>query len=512
MDPRSARRAVGGALLAGVIADLAFDGLALGLNVPLATVGILALVTWFGASRRPADPIDWWLPGVAVLASLGPALRTDPTVILLDLALIVGGITAWSLAVAGIPVTRRVVIEVTELGLEAMLALGVGAAILLRKGHVDGFLARGAATLGRAAPVARGLLVAVPVVGAFAVLLASADAVFGRGLDELLSLPIELDDVARRSVVVVAVAWLVGGSLAIAGGAFRPPLVTATPPSDWDAAQLAREQAVASGADRPAKQRGATEALIVLAAVDVLFAAFAFVQIVYLFGGADTLAAIGMTYSDYARQGYFQLVAVVALAGLLLVGVHLVVGRTRAFLAAASALLLLTAVILASATLRLRLYQEAYGWTELRFYVAASILWLACGAAVAAGLLWTNRMRWLAHGLAASAVAITLGISALGPHAFVTHENLARVLHPELVAPGGHPGFDATYAVTLSDDAVPDLVAALAHLSQSDHDVVLYDLRRRRDELARDTGSSPWIAWNLARERARAALETLPRR
>jgi hypothetical protein len=256
----------------------------------------------------------------------------------------------------------------------------------------------------------------------------------------------------------------------------------------------------------------ATEALVVLAAVDLLFGAFAAVQVVYLFGGADTLAAIGMTYADYARQGYFQLVVVVALAGLLLVGVHQVTGRTRGFLVAGFALLGLTGVILASAALRLRLYQEAYGWTELRFYVAASILWLAAGAGIAALLLWRDRMRWLAHGLAMSAVAITLGISALGPHAFVTHENLARVLHPELVAPGGHPGFDAEYAVTLSDDAVPDLVAALDRLSAADHDVVLFDLRRRRDELAADLASSPWIAWNLARERARAALEAVPGR
>lgn len=512
MESRIARRAVAAALAAGLAADLAFDGVALGVNVPLATVAILSLVTWFGPGRRPADPVDWWLPAVAVMASLGPALRTDPTVVLLDVTLIGGGVAGWSLAVAGSPVTRRVAAQVVKLGLEAMLALGTGAAILLSRSRADGFLARGATTLGRAAPVVRGLLVAAPVVAAFALLLASADAVFGHGLDELLSLPIELDDVARRAVFVVAIAWLVAGPLAIAGGALRPPLATAAQPEGWAAVQLTRDRVLADAVDQSELRRGATEALTVLAAVDVLFAAFGAVQVLYLFGGADTLAAVGMTYSDYARQGYFQLVAVVALAGLLLVGVHLVTGRTRGFLVAAFSLLGLTAVILASAALRLRLYQEAYGWTELRFYVAASILWLALGAGTAAALLWRDRMTWLAHGLAIGAVAITLGISALGPHAFVTRENLARVLHPELVAPGGHPGFDATYAVSLSDDAVPDLVAALGYLSPADHDVVLGDLRVRRGELASDAGSSPWIAWNLARERARLALEALPGR
>jgi hypothetical protein len=40
-------------------------------------------------------------------------------------------------------------------------------------------------------------------------------------------------------------------------------------------------------------------------------------------------------------------------------------------------LLVLTGGVLVSAMLRLRLYQDAYGWTELRFYVFAAIIWLA---------------------------------------------------------------------------------------------------------------------------------------
>jgi hypothetical protein len=41
---------------------------------------------------------------------------------------------------------------------------------------------------------------------------------------------------------------------------------------------------------------------------------------------------------------------------------------------AAFALAGLTAVVLASALLRLRIYQDAYGWTELRFYVLVASL------------------------------------------------------------------------------------------------------------------------------------------
>ena len=525
MDPRIARRAVAGALLAGLALELLFDRTALGVNVPIATVAVLGLTWFFSASRRPADPADWWLPAVAVVASLGPALRTDPTVVALDVLLILGGVAGWALALAGVAVTRRATETVALLLVDTVLGMLAGASLLLRRAGADGFLTGQVDVARRGAPVVRGVVVAIPVLVLFTMLLASADAVFGRGIEDALQLSFELDQVVQRGTFAGGAAWFVGGLLALAAGAYRIPVGTGwngsvavghSLPGGSEAAWV--DVPTGSDAGTPLAstagraRRGATEALIVLAAVNVLFAVFAGVQVVFLFGGADTLASIGMTYSDYARQGYFQLVAVVGLAGLLLVGAHLVVGRTRAFIGSAVVLLALTGVILASAALRLRLYQEAYGWTELRFYVAASILWLAVGAGMAIALLWRDRMRWLAHGLAISAVAITLLVSALGPHAFVTSQNLARLLDPSLVAAGGRAGFDGAYAVSLSDDAIPELVAALDDFDAEDRATVLRFLEARREDLARDLGASGPLSWNLARERARQALGELPER
>src|SRR4029077_7376041 len=100
------------------------------------------------------------------------------------------------------------------------------------------------------------------------------------------------------------------------------------------------------------------------------------------------------------------------LAGGLLVTVHaLAARRSAALVGAGLALAGLTAVVLASALLRLRIYQEAYGWTELRFYVLATIVWLAVGIAVTTILLARNRMGWLLHGLAIAAVAVLVGMN-----------------------------------------------------------------------------------------------------
>ncbi len=499
MDASIARRAVVAALIAGLAAELLFDGVALGINVPIATIGTLVLVTLLGKGR-PADPLDWWLPGVAVAASLGPAFRTDPTVVMLDLWLVAIAVASWSFAVGGVAVSRRAARVVAVMGVQAGIAVMTGFAWLLTRVGADGAFARGTRQLGRAAPIVRGAVIAIPILCGFALLLGSADAVFGQALDQALRFP-DFDDIFSRSAFTLVAAVLIAGPIVIAVGA-RGLL---------DVVEDPLPAAAAGSEPGPARHRsGATEAVVVLVAVDALFAAFAAVQVVYLFGGADTLATIGMTYSDYARQGYFQLVGVVALAGLLLIGAHEIAGRRRDLLLAGLGLLLLTGVILASAALRLRLYQDAYGWTELRFYVAASIAWLAAAASLAVALLAANRMRWLAHGLAASAVAITLAVSVIGPQQFVIEQNIARTLDASLVPEAGSTGFDVAYGLTLGEDTIAPLAAVLDRLPPAERQETLRELRAWKRAFELDERARSPLAWNVTRERARQALANLP--
>jgi hypothetical protein len=514
MTVAAARRLAGAALLIGVLAEILFDRTALGINVPIATAVILVAVSLAARTRRgpgptPAphvDRLDLWLPLVAIAAATIVAARTDPQVVGLCLALAVLATLAWGFAVAGEGVTRRTAVAAAGLGAWALASLTVGAGFIGARLEARGAAARAFGSVGRWAPVVRGLVVAAPVVLVFAILLASADAVFNRLVEDLTSFDLDLTDASRRSAFAFIAAWAAGGPLAIAVGAL-PVRDDGTP-----ARVVGADASEAGWGLGRVPRLGATEALTVLLAVEVLFATFVGLQVAYLFRGADTLIASGVTYSDYARQGYFELAAVVGLAGVLLIVVEAAVGRTRPFVLAALGLLALTTVILLSAALRLRLYQEMYGWTELRFYVAASMAWLAICGAITTALLLANRMRWLPHGLGIAAIVVTLAVSALGPQAFVASQNVARALDPSLVPPGGMTGLDAGYVVTLGDDAVPELVAKVDRLEPADRAVILAALHDRRATLAADTGTRSWAAWNLARERARAALATLPDR
>jgi len=183
--------------------------------------------------------------------------------------------------------------------------------------------------------------------------------------------------------------------------------------------------------------------------------------------------------------------------------------RARAQLAASLALLGLTGVVLLSAFVRLRLYQDAYGWTELRLYVAVSIAAMAVTLAALAVFLATDRTRWLGHVMAVIGLVSLITLNLIAPAAFVAERNVERIIDPSLVPPDGQAALDADYLGVLPDDAVPALVAALPQLSGNDAFRIERALDRRERALAEAPYGTPF-SWNLGRERAKAALRTVP--
>jgi len=217
------------------------------------------------------------------------------------------------------------------------------------------------------------------------------------------------------------------------------------------------------------------------------------------------LARSGLTYAEYARRGFFELLAVAFLVGGLVLGAESFVRvRTRAYLTALIGLVVLTLVVLASAFLRLRLYQDAYGWTEMRFYVMAAIFWLAIGAAIAIGTILANRSAWLLHGMLGLSIVFGAVFNVIGPVRFVADQNVGRILGSGLT--GGKTDFDLAYLIDLGGDAVPAVSRWL-----SDRPLPPEVVQRITDEMAWASGlddprNEAWQAWNLSREHARELL------
>ena len=484
---RAARRVLVLAIAIGVLCQLLFVHQEGGLNLFLWTAGLLVAAALVRRRDIPIDRLDRWIPVAALLFAAFPVFRADPALVALDTAGALGLLAASVAAFGGIAVTRRSVSGLVILAMQAV-AIGLIGPTRLAPGlrGLGHDLPRSrTSTLGR---VSIGILLALPIVLVFAALFAQADAVFGTVARNLVQWPVDLGSLPVRVAVGAVAAWAGAGLLIVVAGATR---------------HLRSDEVRISFV-----RIGAVEASVVLLAVDLLFGVFVFLQGAYLFGGTDTLDLTGMTYSQYARRGFFELlVVVVMVGGLIHVLESAVSDRTRVYRAAALALVGLTLAVLVSSAARLALYQQAYGWTELRFYVAAAIAWLALCLLAAAVAIVSGRSRWLPHVATILAITVALAVNLVGPQAFVASQNVARALDPGSIPADGSSGLDAAYLGALGDDAVPVLLDGLPSMTAADQTIVMRYLVRRRAQLEALSSAEGWPSWNLARERARALLE-----
>jgi len=483
----SARTIAVAAIAIGLLDQWLFVDTALGINVPIFFAALLAAGWLLRPAGRPLPRArDAWLPIAAIALAAFAALRGDTTLVTLD---VLGAFALTGAALAsfgGLGVVERSIEGLLTMGGRMALSATIGGGRLVAAMRRALPLARGQSSLRRAGPVLRGLLIALPLVILFAALFAAADAVFARIAEDLFNWNFDLGSLPTRIGVALLAAWLAAGLLVfvVIGDGDVPAQGTAS---------------------RKALIRlGSGEATTVLVVLDVLFAGFVALQGAYLFGGQDTLAASDLTYAEYARRGFFELLAVAfVVGGLILAGEWLVARRTGAYLAAAIGLVGLTAVVLGSALLRLRLYQEAYGWTELRFYVLAAIGWLAIGCLLAVVTLATDRSRWLLHGMLGLSIVFGVAFNLIGPVRLIAEQNIQRAAHPELVAPGGDIGLDVYYLASLGDDALPVLAESLCYLPASVSGEAVDVVRIWTNRLAHDALGRAWQSWNLSRERAR---------
>ena len=162
----------------------------------------------------------------------------------------------------------------------------------------------------------------------------------------------------------VFVGLAVGGAtLAAAYLSLNPPDVSALP----------------GGTARPTPHR--FEWLVPVLLVDAVFAVFVAAQAAVLFGGHAYVAeTTGLTYADYVHQGFAQLTIATLLMLIVVWASSRRVGpepADRLWMRVSLGLLCaLTLVVVVSALHRMSLYQEAYGFTQLRLLVDVFEGWL----------------------------------------------------------------------------------------------------------------------------------------
>ncbi len=335
------------------------------------------------------------------------------------------------------------------------------------------------------AGVLRGLLLALPLLLVFGGLFAAADEMFRRMVVDLL----HFDLAEWFGHLALIVLWM----FLAAGFVRRLALVPDRTPMP--------------GACPLRLATGITEVGVVLGLVDLLFLTFVGVQFRYFFGGAEVIkAASGMGYSEYARRGFFELMAVMALVLPLLLFADWWLRKdrpsgVRLFRLLSLFLIVLVFVVMASALLRMRLNQDEQGMTELRLYPVVFMGWLALVFVwFAVTVLRGQRQRFAFGALVTGFAAVAL-LNIINPDDWITRANMARMQE-------GRP-FDAAVVGRLSADATPAIAEAWPALPQADKrwawpSMAEPQLRRWSSERPAD-----WQTWNWSRLQASQAVRVI---
>lgn len=415
------------------------------------------------ASRQPDPARFGWAAATVALLGVG-TIRSAGWLVLLCLAT---ALLTGALAVAGGRTIRA-------MAAAALMSVAAGFRALPWLSRGLGAIRRGGAGKSDGTRIAATVAVSVALLVVFGTLFASADAAFAEVLSRAVP-RIDGDTVARWIFVFVVTVGLLGGAA----------YLRAAPPD-------------LSGLDGASKQRvGRLEWAVPLGLLVLLFALFVAVQLTVLFGGSrHVLTTDDLTYADYARGGFWQLLVVTGLTLLVLAGAARWAPRAtrtdrvliRVIL---GALATLTLVVVASAMHRMDVYADTYGLTRLRVLVALCELWL--GVVFLMVLVAGIRLRaaWLARSVVAAGVLALLGLAAANPDGLIADRNVARFEQTGRI--------DESYLATLSADAVP----AIERLKQPHRDCVLAPI-------AAGLTPSDWRSWSYGREHARALFAANP--
>ncbi|PWR12383.1 DUF4173 domain-containing protein [Micromonospora sicca] len=450
-------------------------------------LGAVAVAAGVSASVVPLDRpgLGWLVAAVAGAAALGTAARPDATGAPGRAARL-----AWAVATVALVGVGTVRAAGWLFALCLLAAFGT-ASLAVAGGRTPlGLLTAGilppVATL-RALPwAARGLPrarpggpgvgrslasigITVALLLLFGLLFSSADAVFADLVAEALP------DVSTPGVFGWVFRLLLVGAVLL-GGAY----LLAAPP----------DLELRVGPARAVRQ---LEWVLPLALLDALFAAFVLVQLAVLFGGSGhVLRTAGLTYAEYARGGFWQLLAVSALTLLVIAGaMRWAPRRTRAdrvlIRVLVGGLTALSLVVVASALYRMRVYTDAYGATRLRLVVATAELWLGLLFVLVGVATVRLRSGWLPRLALGAAVVALLGLAVVNPDRLIANWNVDRWQRIDRL--------DVDYLSGLSADAVP----ALDRLPEPMRSCALR-------EIAAQLPEDGWRAANVGRAQARAVL------
>lgn len=427
-----------GALAMGVAFDILFYRKAAGVSWFLYIALAFLSVSWMGRQRHKSDldKTQYVLLGASLTFAAFLALRTAPEIMfcdaLLSVVLFIFFLARWLGAKA---IAQWELLEYFFWPCRVLwesLFKGLGNQRETFASVRDNSL-RGA--------VMNGIFLSIIPLVILTWLMMGADMIFRAWAGHILGYFKHWPELGWRGLLVIVVASVFTGLYA------------------FTRTQSLGDKTPAATEDVPKKDLS-VEVLIAGTLMNTLLAVFAAIQFVFLFGGQKVIESLGVTYSLYARQGFWQMVAIALIIltfSLFFENAMVCAAGKKRMMHKVSIcfLCILSGVIMISAFYRLLIYERMYGFTVLRFYSHTFVVFLGALFALLVFKAVAEEPRtkfvWRAFWLT---IALFLAWNISNPHSFISRMNLARY--------ETQGSLDTSYLLRLSADAVPDTLRILS--------------------------------------------------
>lgn len=203
-----------------------------------------------------------------------------------------------------------------------------------------------------------GLVISIPVLIVVVALLATADLVFGKAVHGMFNWVKVADAYDYFWIIFFCIAGIWFSYCVVKG--------------------LIEENEYFSDA-KPAKEKhSATSAIAFSIPITIVYIIFILIQLIFLLGHFSLPK--GMTYAEYAHQGFYQLIAVAMINLFIILIIQHFFDESRALKAVLMVLSICTYGMIFSSAARLFMYIDAYAMTFQRvyalFFLAVLAVWL----------------------------------------------------------------------------------------------------------------------------------------
>ncbi|WP_078380482.1 DUF4153 domain-containing protein [Sutcliffiella halmapala] len=320
-----------------------------------------------------------------------------------------------------------------------------------------------------------GIIISIPLLFVITTLLSSADEKFSRVLSSIPDIFFSFQtDILWRVLFISFLTILFYCYLKVVGKKTNiATVILKERQKNWDAIIV-------------------TTILLVINLIYVLFIA---VQFQYFFSG--TLQN-GLSYAEYARKGFFELLLVTCINYVILIFTmsFTIQDKFRMVKVLLSLLIVCSSVLLGSAFIRLLLYEAAYGFTYTRIFAHAAMIYLFVMFVYTLIKVWANRLI-LSRFYLMSSLLFYVGLNIVGIDQYIVTKNIERYEETGKI--------DIEYLGNLSYTVIPPLVE-LYEKNPNVNGLKLM-LENKKRELKEEKAT--WQSYNLSRERGREALSRL---